>query len=85
MVDLRTNIRVSNAIGSRSDSAIRRLADERVALRDRRWSTAGCVMSSEQPSRLAGVLDDHLAAEFTTRDVNATMATMTADPYLNQV
>lgn len=42
-------------------------------------------MGSEQPSRLAGVLDDHLAAEFTTRDVDATMATMTADPYLNHV
>ena len=34
---------------------------------------------------LAGVLDDHLAAEFTTRDVDATMATMTDDPYLTHV
>jgi carboxymethylenebutenolidase len=34
---------------------------------------------------LAGVLDDHLAAEFATRDVAATMATMTDDPYLNHV
>jgi carboxymethylenebutenolidase len=43
------------------------------------------VTRSEQPSGLAGVLDDHLAAEFTTRDVDATMATMTGDPYLNHV
>lgn len=42
-------------------------------------------MDSEQPSRLADVLDDHLAAEFTTRDVDATMATKTGDPYLNHV
>ena len=34
---------------------------------------------------LAAVLDDHLAAEFVTRDVDATMATMTDDPYLNHV
>ncbi len=34
---------------------------------------------------LAAVLDDHLASEFVTRDVNATMATMTDDPYLNHV
>ena len=33
----------------------------------------------------AHVLDDHLAAEFVTRDVDATMATMTGDPYLNHV
>jgi len=32
---------------------------------------------------LADVLDDHLAAEFATRDLDATMATMTDDPYLN--
>lgn len=36
-------------------------------------------------SGLADVLDDHLAAEFATRDVDATMATMTDDPYLNHV
>jgi len=34
---------------------------------------------------LADVLDDHLAAEFATRDLDATMATMTDDPYLNHV
>jgi carboxymethylenebutenolidase len=33
----------------------------------------------------ADVLDEHLAAEFTTRDVDAAMATMTADPYVNHV
>jgi carboxymethylenebutenolidase len=36
-------------------------------------------------SGLADVLDDHLAAEFATRDLDATMATMTDDPYLNHV
>jgi hypothetical protein len=30
------------------------------------------------------VLDDHLAAEFATRDVDATMATMTEDPHPNR-
>jgi carboxymethylenebutenolidase len=40
---------------------------------------------SDRPERLAGVLDDHLAAEFATRDVDATMATMTDDPYLIHV
>jgi carboxymethylenebutenolidase len=33
----------------------------------------------------AEVFDDHLAAEFITRDLDATMATMTDDPYLNHV
>jgi carboxymethylenebutenolidase len=31
------------------------------------------------------VLDEHLAAEFGTRDLDATMATMTDDPYINHV
>jgi carboxymethylenebutenolidase len=39
----------------------------------------------DRPGGLADVLDDHLAAEFATRDVDATMATMTDDPYLNHV
>jgi len=39
----------------------------------------------DQPGGLAGVLDDHLAAEFAAKDVGATMATMTSDPYLNHV
>jgi carboxymethylenebutenolidase len=43
------------------------------------------VTGSDQPERLAGVLDDHLAAEFATMDVDATMATMTDDPYLIHV
>src|SRR5258708_37068321 len=34
---------------------------------------------------LAETLDDHLAAEFAIRDVDATMATMTDDPYVNHV
>jgi carboxymethylenebutenolidase len=41
--------------------------------------------ASDRRSELADVLDDHLAAEFATRDVDATMATMTDDPYLNHV
>jgi carboxymethylenebutenolidase len=40
---------------------------------------------AEQPEALAGVLDDHLAAEFQAMDVAATMQTMTGDPYLNHV
>jgi carboxymethylenebutenolidase len=40
---------------------------------------------SERSGNLANVLDDHLTAEFATRDVDATMATMTDDPYLNHV
>lgn len=34
---------------------------------------------------LCAVFDAHVAAEFQTRDVDATMATMTADPFLNHV
>jgi carboxymethylenebutenolidase len=41
--------------------------------------------ASDRHGGLAVVLDDHLAAEFATRDVDATMATMTDDPYLNHV
>ena len=40
---------------------------------------------AERHRGLADVLDDHLAAEFATRDLDATMATMTDDPYLNHV
>ena len=39
----------------------------------------------ERHGGLADVLDDHLAAEFATRDPDATMATMTDDPYLKHV
>ena len=34
---------------------------------------------------LAAVLDDHLEAEFVAMDLDATMATMADDPYLNHV
>jgi carboxymethylenebutenolidase len=34
---------------------------------------------------LAAVLDDHLEAEFVAMDLDATMATMVDDPYLNHV
>jgi carboxymethylenebutenolidase len=42
-------------------------------------------MTASDRGELAEVLDDHLAAEFATMDVDATMATMTDDPYLNHV
>jgi carboxymethylenebutenolidase len=41
--------------------------------------------ASDGHSGIAAVLDDHLASEFITRDVDATMATMTGDPYINHV
>jgi carboxymethylenebutenolidase len=34
---------------------------------------------------LATVFDDHVAAEFVSMDLDATMATMTEDPYVNHV
>ena len=34
---------------------------------------------------LAGVFDDHVAAEFVEMDLDATMATMTDEPYVNHV
>ncbi len=40
---------------------------------------------SDHRAGLADVLDDHRAVEFTTRDVDATMAPMTDDPYLTHV
>jgi carboxymethylenebutenolidase len=40
---------------------------------------------SERNDGAAAVLDEHLSAEFATRDLDATMATMTDDPYLNHV
>lgn len=40
---------------------------------------------SDGRGRIADVLDDHLGSEFNARDVDATMATMTDDPYLNHV
>jgi carboxymethylenebutenolidase len=41
-------------------------------------------MSDTQPD-LAAVFDAHVAAEFTTHDLDATMATMTATPHLTHV
>ena len=38
----------------------------------------------ERPD-LAAVFDDHVAAEFVDLDLDATMATMTDDPYVNHV
>jgi carboxymethylenebutenolidase len=40
-------------------------------------------MAAEQD--LASVFDDHVAAEFVDMDLDATMATMTEDPYVNHV
>ena len=44
-------------------------------------------MSTSESGRpdLAGVFDDHVAAEFVDMDLDATMATMTDDPYVNHV
>jgi len=39
---------------------------------------------SERPD-IATVFDDHVAAEFVDMDLDATMATMTEDPYVNHV
>ena len=36
-------------------------------------------------SDIAAVFDDHVAAEFVDMDLDATMATMTDDPYVNHV
>jgi carboxymethylenebutenolidase len=41
-------------------------------------------MSSAAPD-LNVVFDEHVASEFVAKDVQATMATMTADPYVNHV
>ena len=40
-------------------------------------------MATDQ--NLASVFDDHVAAEFVDMDLDATMATMTEDPYVNHV
>jgi len=40
-------------------------------------------MASDQD--IASVFDDHVAAEFVDMDLDATMATMTDDPYVNHV
>jgi carboxymethylenebutenolidase len=44
-------------------------------------------MSTSESGRpdLAGVFDDHVAAEFVDLDLDATMATMTDDPYVNHI
>ena len=39
----------------------------------------------EQSHDLATVFDDHVAAEFVTRDLDAAMATMAPDPYVFHV
>jgi carboxymethylenebutenolidase len=40
---------------------------------------------SPRRNDIASVLDQHLAAEFQTHDLETTMATMAPDPYLNHV
>lgn len=40
---------------------------------------------SEIADDLSAIFDEHLADEFVAKDVAATMATMTADPYVNHV
>lgn len=41
-------------------------------------------MASDVPD-IGAVFDDHVAAEFVDMDLDATMATMAADPYVNHV
>jgi carboxymethylenebutenolidase len=41
-------------------------------------------MATDVPD-IGAVFDDHVAAEFVDMDLDATMATMTADPYVNHV
>jgi len=41
-------------------------------------------METERPD-IGAVFDDHVAAEFVDLDLDATMATMTDDPYVNHV
>jgi carboxymethylenebutenolidase len=41
-------------------------------------------MANEMPD-IGSVFDDHVAAEFVDMDLEATMATMTADPYVNHI
>jgi carboxymethylenebutenolidase len=43
------------------------------------------VIDSGQHDDLGAVFDAHVASEFVARDVDATMATMTDDPYVNHV
>jgi carboxymethylenebutenolidase len=40
---------------------------------------------SENPCDLGAVFDEHVADEFVAKDVAATMATMTAEPFVNHV
>jgi carboxymethylenebutenolidase len=44
----------------------------------------GCPMS-ENACDLGAVFDEHVADEFVAKDVDATMATMTAEPFVNHV
>ena len=39
----------------------------------------------ERSANIAAVLDEHMAAEFAHRDLDAAMATMTEDPYVYQI
>jgi carboxymethylenebutenolidase len=45
----------------------------------------GVAIIPRVPADLGAVFDDHVRAEFVDRDLDATMATMTEDPYLNHV
>jgi carboxymethylenebutenolidase len=40
---------------------------------------------AERPADIGAVFDEHVAAEFVHLDLDATMATMTYDPYVNHV
>jgi carboxymethylenebutenolidase len=47
--------------------------------------TGGELRMTGQQGDLGAVFDAHVASEFVARDVGATMATMTDDPYVNHV
>jgi hypothetical protein len=40
--------------------------------------------TNAQEQAMVEIWERHIAAEFKTKDIDATMATMTSDPYVNQ-
>jgi broad specificity phosphatase PhoE len=67
-----------------STGAVGTLGYERETAVIRLWNDTA-YLDAAGGAELAAVLDDHLAGEFELRDVDATMATMTDDPYLDHV
>ena len=61
------------------------MSSEEAVRRADRIAEAAAVYSAQGAEAAAAVLDEHLAAEFELRDIDATMGTMVAEPYLNHV